>query len=157
VLVLERPLPPDVPLWVPRIGAPPRLDERVRVVGFGTGREMWDLPGSDGWVLQSRRSARDGRTTLVLGDSFYVDASADHGDSGGAVVSLDEGDLVGILSERSEKSAEPDAAGDGRGPFDFDLATLAARLEPCAEAIEYARELASGDPAPPPLTARCDR
>ncbi|HEY8041385.1 MAG TPA: trypsin-like serine protease [Polyangiaceae bacterium] len=133
VLVLERRVPADVPRYEPRLGAPVRDGERVRVVGFGTGSDVWELPGTGGWALQSARSARDGETTLVLGDRFYLSARAQHGDSGGAVLSLEDGDVVGVLSEKQERAT---------GDDDDGMSVLAAGLAPCAGAIARARALA---------------
>jgi hypothetical protein len=141
VLVLERPVPADVPRFAPRLHGGPFEGERVRAAGYGTGSEQHALVGSDGFILQSHRTQGDGVAALVLGDSFYLDVHAERGDSGGPVWSLDNGELLGVLSLGTEHDEDNKA---GELPT-----TVAARLDGCAGTIEYAERLArSGVGAP---------
>jgi hypothetical protein len=133
VLVLERPVPADVPRFVPRLHGGPVDGERVRAAGYGTGSVSQSLPGSDGWILQSHRTHGDGVAALVLSDRFYTDVHAEQGDSGGPVYSLDNGELLGVLS----MGKEDDDHKDGELP-----PSLAARIDECAGTIEYAERLA---------------
>jgi hypothetical protein len=134
VLVLEHPLPVDVPAYPPRLAAPPRLGEPVRVVGFGPDHDIRILPGKGGapvvHLFTTRRSGREGRTTCILDDAFCTDVHAYGGDSGGAVVSLEDERLLGLVSQRSE----------GRAPSGLDVTdqTIAARVDTCAPVLDDA-------------------
>lgn len=147
VLVLERPVPADVPRFTPRLRGGPVEGERVRAAGYGTGSEEHALVGSDGFILQSHRTRGDGVAALVLGDSFYLDVHAERGDSGGPVWSLDDGELLGVLSLAREHDEENR---DGELPT-----TVAARLDACAGTIEYAQRLAHGADLPPVVPPTC--
>lgn len=135
VLVLAQPVPDDVPrLSIRRRGAP-REQEPVRVIGFGTGSAHFELPGTDRWAMQSMRTHRDGKTGAVLTDRFFTDASADRGDSGGPVTSLETGELLGVTS----RLMEGDWASGRPG------VSLAARIDGCVATIDLAQHIAHGD------------
>jgi hypothetical protein len=72
----------------PRLDAPPRVGEEIRPVGFGR-------CSSDGI---RRRQRSGGAIELVESDRFKLNAAICPGDSGGPALSVDKGDIVGVIS-----------------------------------------------------------
>lgn len=73
---------------VPRLDAAPEVGEQVRPVGFG----RCDTNGI------RRRQRSGGAIEAVDADRFKLDAAICPGDSGGPALSVEHGDVVGIIS-----------------------------------------------------------
>ena len=72
----------------PRLDAPPVVGEQVRPVGFG----RCDTSGI------RRRQRSGGAIDVVDSDRFKLDAAICPGDSGGPALSVERGDVVGVIS-----------------------------------------------------------
>jgi hypothetical protein len=69
-------------------------------------------------------------------DHFFTDARVMHGDSGGAVVSVETSELLGVVSTMTEEW--------GRKEERHALDTMAASLEGCMGVIEQGERIANG-------------
>ncbi|HEY6726113.1 MAG TPA: S1 family peptidase [Polyangiaceae bacterium] len=72
----------------PRLDTPPEVGEQVRPVGFG----RCDTNGI------RRRQRSGGAIAAVDSDRFKLDAAICPGDSGGPALSVEHGDVVGVIS-----------------------------------------------------------
>ncbi|HEU5074336.1 MAG TPA: S1 family peptidase [Polyangiaceae bacterium] len=72
----------------PRLDTPPEVGEQVRPVGFG----RCDTNGI------RRRQRSGGAIQVVDSDRFKLDAAICPGDSGGPALSVERGDVVGVIS-----------------------------------------------------------
>lgn len=72
----------------PRLDTPPEVGEQVRPVGFG----RCDTNGI------RRRQRSGGAIAVVDSDRFKLDAAICPGDSGGPALSVERGDVVGVIS-----------------------------------------------------------
>lgn len=88
ILVLDRPLSNATTL-TPRLDTAPRAGEEVRPVGFGRCSTTTGI---------RRRQRAGGAIESVDSDRFKLNASICPGDSGGPAVSIEHGDVVGIIS-----------------------------------------------------------
>lgn len=88
ILVLDRRLTNAVTV-PPRLDTPPLVGEEVRPVGFGR-------CATTGGIRRHQRSG--GAIEVVDADRFKLNAAICPGDSGGPALSVDHGDVVGIIS-----------------------------------------------------------
>lgn len=133
VLVLDAPLPADVPeLRLRQDG--PREDEVLYAQGFGTGMTSYVLPDFESHdaphpmvAWSTTRVSRSGTLVWSSDDSFVGAFSSAHGDSGGPIVGLD-GALLGVASLRVETH-------DGKD----EKLTIGARIDACEDMMARAR------------------
>jgi hypothetical protein len=81
----------------PRLDAPPRTGEAVRPVGFGRCHSM-------AGVRRHQRSG--GAIEVVESDRFKLNAAICPGDSGGPALSVEGGDVVGVISASVMEGAD---------------------------------------------------
>ncbi len=125
-LVLERPVPPDVPIR--SIGSP-REGGHYRVVGFGS--LSWPKSAAGGLSLEAKqRHGKRGTVKSISDDTLTVFAAAVPGDSGGAVVDVETHELVAITSRGDfERHVGGVSYGD---------VTIGARIDRCVPAVREA-------------------
>ncbi len=131
-LVLERPVPRDVPILA--MGSP-RDDALYRVVGFGS--SVWPKTTVGGLSLEAKqRHTERGAVESTTGDIVTVKASSRPGDSGGAIVDVETREVVAVIS---------------RGDFSHHVAgvsygdvTIGARVDRCAVTVREAFAQADG-------------
>jgi S1-C subfamily serine protease len=134
-LVLERPVPRDVPIR--SIGSP-HEGGHYRVVGFGS--LSWPKSAAGGLSLEAKqRHGRRGTVKSISDDTVAVFAAALPGDSGGAVVDIETHELVAITSHGDFERHV--------GGVSFGEVTIGARVDRCASALSEAL-VASTAPSP---------
>lgn len=131
-LVLERPVPDDVPRL--QLGSP-REGGRYRVVGFGS--NLWPKTVGGITAEAKRRHAATGEVRATSADTVTVDAATLHGDSGGAVIDRDTHALVAVVSRG-------DYAGRAMDNVRYGDVTIGARVDRCEGAVTAA--LAAAEP-----------
>lgn len=129
-LVLERPVPKDVP--VARITSPDTT-RRYRLVGFGS--QVWPKTTEGGITLEAKkRHASGGEVKSLGGDTVVVHSGTSPGDSGGAVLDAESGELVAIISRGDHAKLV--------GGVAFDDVTIGARVDTCRDTVHDALERA---------------
>jgi len=103
ILVLEESLK-HTRAVTPRLDSPPRVGEEIRPVGFGR--------CSDDGIRRRQRTG--GAIEQVGSDRFKLDAAICPGDSGGPALSVERGDIVGVVSA---SVMDADEATRGRSEF----------------------------------------
>ncbi len=124
-LVLERAVPPDVPILA--LGSP-NEQGRYRVVGFGS--DVWPRHVGGVTAEAKRRHGKRGSVKSTSEDTVTVFASTLRGDSGGAVIDLETQALVAVVSRG-------DYAAQAMG-VRYDDITVGARVDRCAGVVEAA-------------------
>ena len=139
-LVLERPVPADVPLL--RVGSPSE-GGRYAVLGFGS--DTWPKTVGGITAEAKRRHAERGAVKSTSPDTVTVYAATLHGDSGGAVVDLETRALVAVVSrgDYAERAMDNVRYGD---------VTVGARVDRCEHAVHAA--VAAAEPSLPAGRAR---
>jgi hypothetical protein len=137
-LVLERKLE-GVPMRNTRLATAPREGEQLVASGFGT-RTGHRLMPDTSWVVSSvTRTDREGATTSVAYGSFVLSGLSQPGDSGGPVLAVDTGEVIGVVSRGTESEGEKQLGGPSRAAY-----TVASRLDTCAGVVERARAISDG-------------
>jgi Trypsin len=145
-LVLETPMPLQVPTRRARTINEPLLDEDMLAAGFGS-NDGSKLIADTGW---SQRAIflghRSGVTTAVMDGAFVVSGLARPGDSGGPVWSRKTGEVVGIVSQGTEgqhdQHGNDPTTNEPRTDLSYVPYTIAARVDTCAGVIARAHAMA---------------
>ena len=125
-LVLERPVPRDVPIR--SIGSPHEAGH-YRVVGFGS--RSWPKSAVGGLSLEAKqRHGKRGTVKSISDDTLTVFAGALPGDSGGAVVDVETHELVAITSRGDFEQHV--------GGVSYGEVMVGARVDRCASAVREA-------------------
>ena len=139
-LVLETPLD-GVPTRRARAHAEPAANEDVLASGYGDRNGVRTIPDT-GWAVWTlNRNVRTGVTTSVGDGSFIMSGLSLPGDSGGPVLALDTGEVIGIVSRGTEGESSVDPSGNKSDAVPY---TMAARIDTCAGVIARARAMARG-------------
>jgi hypothetical protein len=150
VVVLERPVPEDVPIL--RIAdAPPQLGDSY--VSYGFGNEVTRTIPFEGWRIESVRrhwrahdlfAVRDGTIALGIGSV--------HGDSGGPIVNRETGEIVAVVSQASDATGAAARTGPAADSFftssETSETTEGARLDRCPELFFPLPRCSTSSPPP---------
>ncbi len=148
-LVLEVPLPPEVPTRPVRVVGEPRVDEDIFAGGFGTRDGSKAIPLTSWSARTIARNHRSGVTTDVMAGALVMSGLARPGDSGGPVWSRDTGEILGVVSRGTEGgtgNGAPARARERAEGGERVLYVIAARVDTCAGVVARATAMAERQP-----------